>query len=97
MATIQYINSAGVVLTSDIGTSNFLSQPAAGVLVNGTSLNDILKDNVGGDTLSGGAGSDVYQVVDSSTKIIEAVDGGYDKVVTWTNYHLPDNVEVLDI
>ena len=48
----------------------------------------------GADVLQGLAGNDTYVVSDDAT-VVEATDGGYDRVLTLTSYALTDNVEEL--
>nr|WP_281288691.1 FG-GAP-like repeat-containing protein [Azospirillum lipoferum] len=50
----------------------------------------------GGDTLVGGSGNDVYEIVNTLDSVIEALSEGIDEVrTTLTVYALPDNVENL--
>jgi Ca2+-binding RTX toxin-like protein len=64
-------------------------------LIAGTSGNDELDGKGGVDTLTGGAGNDLY-IVDSAFDLILENDGsGYDTVVAYTSYGLGDNLEAL--
>ena len=58
--------------------------------------NDVLYGGPGNDTLVGLGGNDIYWVEDSGDTVIEAADGGDDRVqTTAASYVLPDNVETL--
>jgi Ca2+-binding RTX toxin-like protein len=66
--------------------------------LNGGTGNDTLDGGGGADTLNGGAGNDVYIVRDDATQVNEAAGEGVDTVRTDIyDYHLPQNVENLDL
>lgn len=48
-------------------------------------------------SIIGDASSNTYSIGTSPKYIVEAADGGIDKVIAQTNYVLPDNVENLEI
>lgn len=51
-------------------------------------------DNVTADTLSGGAGDDIYHVDSTDDTVIEAVDGGTDVIFTTASFRLAEDVLV---
>ena len=62
----------------------------------GSAFNDILTAQASGNTLSGGAGNDIYYVNGTSVNVVEAVGGGDDEVRTiLLNHTLATNVERL--
>jgi hypothetical protein len=69
---------------------------------NGTAGNDTLSDDstasgrIGGNTLVGGDGDDVYLVSGNDT-VVEAAGEGTDEVRTTDSYILPDHVEKLTL
>jgi len=69
---------------------------------NGTAGNDTMSDDstgsgrIGGNTMVGGDGNDIY-VVNGSDTVIEAAGEGTDEVRTTDSYTLPDNVENLTL
>ncbi|WP_210385766.1 type I secretion C-terminal target domain-containing protein [Hoeflea sp. EC-HK425] len=69
---------------------------------NGTAGNDTLSDDstasgrIGGNTLVGGDGDDVY-LVDGNDTVVEAAGEGTDEVRTTDSYILPDHVETLTL
>ncbi|HYC01820.1 MAG TPA: hypothetical protein VED40_00920 [Azospirillaceae bacterium] len=56
---------------------------------------DDLSDLQPGDTLIGGAGDDVYDVLYATTEVIEAAGEGNDTVIARTSFALPPHVEDL--
>jgi Ca2+-binding RTX toxin-like protein len=48
--------------------------------------NDLLDGGIGADYMVGGAGNDAYIIDDPDDAVIEFAGGGYDKVVSSTNY-----------
>ncbi|MHA4870659.1 Ig-like domain-containing protein [Duganella sp. PWIR1] len=82
------------------GPAYWLDQGAndAPQTLNGGAGNDTLDGAGGADTLNGGAGNDVYIVRDYATQVNEAAGEGVDTVRTDIyDYHLPQNVENLDL
>jgi Ca2+-binding RTX toxin-like protein len=57
---------------------------------------DTLSGGAGTDHLAGGQGDDVY-FTDGGAIVVEAPDGGYDRIVSLGGYALPNNVEVLQL
>jgi beta-glucanase (GH16 family)/Ca2+-binding RTX toxin-like protein len=58
---------------------------------------DILDGGKGADILEGGAGNDTYYVDSGSDKVVEAVGGGVDTVMSGVTYTLSANVENLTL
>lgn len=58
---------------------------------------DLLDGGAGVDTMSGGSGDDIYIVDNSSDRIIESVNDGYDQVQSNVTYTLSANVETLQL
>ncbi len=67
----------------------------SGSLRAGTPNDDTLLSQSPRDTLAGGAGDDIYDVLHYGTMVRELQDGGYDVVVAHIDYVLPDFVEDL--
>ncbi len=63
--------------------------------LNGYADNDILNGGTGADIMTGGTGNDAYFVDDTADQVIEAVDEGIDRVISFIDYTLPENVEKL--
>jgi Ca2+-binding RTX toxin-like protein len=64
----------------------------------GTAGNDTFMSKTTGDTLAGGAGDDVYNLIGGSkTLVVEAAGGGVDTVISKGDYTLGDNVENLTL
>jgi Ca2+-binding RTX toxin-like protein len=62
----------------------------------GTAGDDAIDISGGGALRAvGGAGDDVYRIASAASEIVEAVDGGHDRVVSRAPFKLPQNVEEL--
>ncbi|MGG7576387.1 M10 family metallopeptidase C-terminal domain-containing protein [Rhizobium sp. Nf11,1] len=97
--TLSYTLSANVENLTYTGTTTFVGHgnAAANVITGGTG-SDWLDGEVGDDTLIGGAGDDTYEVDSLGDVVVEAADGGTDKIRTdLAAYSLADiaNVENL--
>lgn len=68
-----------------------------GTLQNGTANDDVLLSHNANDTLSGGGGDDIYDVLHYGTRIVEADKGGHDVVLAHIDFVLPDFVEDLGL
>lgn len=74
------------------GTGNALDN----ILVGNDAAN-VLDGALGADTMSGGAGDDIYYVDSLGDRVIEAANGGYDTVRTTVSLTAPDNVERIEL
>ncbi|ANL20531.1 serralysin-like metalloprotease domain-containing protein [Rhizobium sp. N113] len=97
--TLSYTLSTNVENLTYTGTTTFIGEgnAAANVITGGTG-SDWLDGEAGDDTLIGGAGDDTYEVDSLGDIVVEAVDGGTDKIRTdLATYSLADiaNVENL--
>ncbi len=75
----------------------FTTRPAVGSTFVGTAKNDQIPDTVGGATLAGGLGDDVYLILDGRSKIIEREGEGIDSVIAYTHFRLTSHIEKLTI
>ncbi len=107
--TVKLIGTYDILvsITQDSGLSNYINfteefiyssatisrGPSSPDLFIGDSGNDIFVSNGGGDLLIGGKGNDTYIIFSSSDVIIEGFNEGYDKVRSYVNLTLPENVE----
>lgn len=66
-------------------------------LQNGTPNADTLLSRNPNDTLAGGAGNDIYDVLHYGTRIVETDNGGADYVIARIDFTLPDFVEDLSM
>jgi Ca2+-binding RTX toxin-like protein len=56
---------------------------------------DVFCGGPGADLLIGGLGDDDYYIEDDGDTVVEYPDEGLDSIVSWVNFTLPANVEVL--
>ena len=75
--------------------NDFMRAGAGNDTIYGGEGNDVLDGGVGADSMTGGNGDDIYYTNSNSDKVIEAVDGGHDLVVSSINYVLGSTVEDL--
>ena len=84
--------------------ANLLKAGTTAALLRGLAGADTLDGSPGGDTLDGGASNDVMRggggsdryIVDSAKDVVvEALHGGDDTVVAWTDFVIPAHVEAL--
>lgn len=61
----------------------------------GKAGNDVLDGGAGADRMLGGSGDDEYLVDDTGDTVAEDVNAGRDRVRSWIDYTLTDNVEEL--
>ncbi len=61
----------------------------------GNDANNVINGRLGADTMAGGLGNDDYYVDNVADVIIEALNGGTDRVISSVTYTLPANVERL--
>ncbi len=69
----------------------------SGTLRAGTPNDDTLLSQAPRDTLVGGAGDDIYDVLHYGTMVREQQDGGHDVVIAHIDYVLPDFVEDMSM
>ena len=69
----------------------------AGIDATGNDLDNILTGNSSVNVLTGGLGNDTYMLPDSTDTIVEAANGGTDRVVANISYTVGDNVENLTL
>jgi Ca2+-binding RTX toxin-like protein len=63
----------------------------------GNALDNVLRGNSGINTLTGGAGNDVYIIQNAGDVVVENPGEGTDTVESSVNYTLPENVEYLTL
>ena len=63
----------------------------------GNALNNVLRGNSGDNTLTGGAGNDVYIIQNAGDMVVEAPSEGTDTIESNVSFALPDNVEYLTL
>ena len=74
------------------GTGNALDNH-----LTGNSGNNVLDGKAGADIMSGGGGNDVYLVDNVADVIVESVNGGDDRVMSFVSYVLSTGVDSLDL
>ena len=94
-ATVTAAASIAVGVTGNELDNILAGNAAANTLIGGLG-NDTLNGGAGNDSLVGGAGDDVYVVDVAGDRVVEAANGGYDRVeATAAGYTLAANVEDL--
>ncbi|NVO25750.1 family 16 glycosylhydrolase [Donghicola mangrovi] len=82
-------------MTVIVGTENrdtiYANEP--GVVVYGLSGGDYIFNSSEGTLLIGGDGNDHYRLYNSSTQVIEEMEGGYDVIWAYDHIVMPDNIE----
>ena len=86
--------------SSDIdGTGNDLGNTLIGNSganhLTGGAGNDYIDGGAGADVMAGGAGNDYYIVDNTGDQVVEAANGGQDRVMSSVSFTLPPNVEDL--
>jgi trimeric autotransporter adhesin len=66
-------------------------------ILNGTPLDDTFDGSGGADVMRGGAGNDSYYVDTGGDTVTENAGEGTDRVLAFTHFVLPDNVENLTL
>ncbi len=80
-----------------LGGNDNLYGAAGNDTLDGGDGNDILNGFVGDDSMKGGAGNDIYYVDSVADKVIEAGDGGSDRVISFLSYNLAPELEELTL
>ena len=95
MSLLKYDGTAAAETGAPV--SNFYGSAGIDTLT-GTAGPDSLWGGQG-DRLIGGAGDDTYYLKSSSDQVVEQVNGGIDKIVSWTSVYLPKyaNIENLEV
>ncbi len=91
----HYYAGAGNDAISGGSGDDVLAGEAGDDVIEGGAGNDFLFGGAGADRLYGGAGQDNYWVDQQADLIFEAIDGGYDSVISTTDYYLYANIENL--
>ncbi|MCG7392775.1 M10 family metallopeptidase C-terminal domain-containing protein [Microvirga sp. ACRRW] len=94
---VENLNATGtsnITLTGNEANNALTGNGAANVLRGGLG-NDTLNGGGGKDRLEGGAGNDIYYVDNAKDVVVEAFNGGKDKVYTTVSYKLAAHVETL--
>jgi len=86
------VNFNGTVIAVS-GTS--ISGRGDNDVLNGTPLDDAFDGRGGADIMLGGAGNDTYFVDNGGDTVTENAGEGIDRVLSFTHFVLPDNVENL--
>lgn len=104
-AAVLRTGDAGGWISGGLGPStlvggagdDFLHAGAGDTSISGGAGDDTLQDGSGHDVLAGGAGDDRYVVDYAGSVVTEAYGQGSDTIVSSVSYHLPVNVEVLQL
>jgi Ca2+-binding RTX toxin-like protein len=89
-------NALANVITGNDG-NNALAGLAGNDTLNGGAGGDTLNGGSGNDSMAGGAGDDLHVVEDAGDKVIESVNGGFDRVESLVSFTLGANVEDLTL
>ena len=89
-------NALDNTITANDAGNNLYGKDGADTL-NGGAGNDYLDGGTGADRMAGGAGNDVYVVDNAGDVVVEAANGGDDRVYASVSYTLTDNVERLTL
>lgn len=63
----------------------------------GGSANDRLDGGAGNDRMEGKGGNDIYIIASQFDSVVEELDGGTDRVISYISHTLDENVEVLEL
>jgi Ca2+-binding RTX toxin-like protein len=101
--TVSSVGADGSIVTKTVDGTGTTVTNSSQITFTGTSANDTLVgnalDNVfydkgGVDTMTGKAGNDTYYVTNAGDKVIEAVGGGADTVISTVSYTLAAGQEI---
>ncbi|MCR0981560.1 choice-of-anchor I family protein [Roseomonas populi] len=76
------------------GNNTLIGNAGDDYMVGGAGNNRLIGGS-GNDTMVGGVGDDGYEVMEAGDQVVEAANGGYDRVTAWIDYTLGDDVEKL--
>jgi Ca2+-binding RTX toxin-like protein len=78
------------------GTGNdFIRAGDGNDLIYGGDGNDVLDGGTGEDRMDGGAGNDIFYIDNTKDVVIEAANGGYDKIISTLSHTLSASFEEL--
>jgi trimeric autotransporter adhesin len=83
-------------LVGGVGIDTLIGASGNDSLGGGTG-NDTLDGGSGADVMDGGSGNDLYYVDHAGDLVLEASNGGTDRVLSRVNYTLRDNIENLTL
>lgn len=87
---------AEILITGTAGDDRLSASAVGSSRVEGGAGNDVLTGATSGNhTLVGGLGDDNYIIKHAGSVVVEDVNGGYDTVSSYIDYHLGANVEAL--
>lgn len=86
---------ASVSYTLGDGLANITLTGDAAIDATGNAENNVFQDNMGINTLTGGAGNDFYFVSNAEDSVVELGGEGFDSVSTSVSFSLGDHIEQL--
>jgi Ca2+-binding RTX toxin-like protein len=89
--------NAGANVLFGAGGNDVLYGLAGDDTLAGGDGNDTLDGGLGADSLEGGAGNDTYILDGSGDVMLELADGGYDRIITASNWQLAAEFEWLSL
>ncbi len=86
---------ASVSYTLGDGLTNITLTGDAAIDATGNADDNVFRDNMGINTLAGGAGNDFYFVSNAEDSVLEFGDEGFDSISTSVSFALGDHIEQL--